>query len=107
VGRSNQSVYAPKPLDMAILSSREIDDRHRKAYLVMEIVPQETADKVVAKEEYQIWDYQKPFIMDVLKTMGELLHVERIFNSDLKRKNTLFDPLSDKWLSSTWAAHYT
>ncbi len=31
----NESVYSPKPLDMAILSSEKIENVHRKAYLVM------------------------------------------------------------------------
>ena len=82
---------------MAILSSKEIEeDRLRKAYLVMEIVPQDTADRAFAKSDYQKWEYQKPFIMDFLKTMEELLLKDRVFNSDLKPQNTLFDPLSRK-----------
>jgi serine/threonine protein kinase len=96
VKKLNESVYAPKPLDMAILSNKNIESRHRKAYLMMEVVPQDTADKAFAKPEYQKWEYQKPFITEILNTMEDLLINERVFNSDLKPQNTLFDPLSRK-----------
>jgi serine/threonine protein kinase len=96
VKKLTEAVYAPKSLDMAILSNKYIKDSHRKAYLVMEIVPQDTADKAFAKPEYQKWEYQKPFIIEILKTMEGLLRNERIFNSDLKPQNALFDPLSRK-----------
>jgi hypothetical protein len=69
---------------MAILSNKKIEGRQRKAYLIMEVVPQDTADKAFAKPDYQKWEYQKPFIIEILKTMDELLIKERVFNSDLK-----------------------
>ena len=43
------------------------NEKHMKGYVMMEIVPRDTADKIFAKEEYQKWEYIKPYILDLLK----------------------------------------
>jgi hypothetical protein len=90
----NESIFAPKPLDMAILTNKLNKENHRKGYLFMELVPQNTANKVLFRPEYQKWEYQKPYILRVMKTMINLLIDNRILNTDLKPENTLFDPIA-------------
>jgi hypothetical protein len=90
----NDSIYAPVALDMAITTNELIDEKHRESYLFMEIVPQNTADKVFEKKENQKWKFQKPYCLAVMKTMKELLEKDRILNTDLKPQNTLFETSS-------------
>jgi len=46
--RLNASIYAPVPLDMSIINNSNFknpnDSKHRKGYLIMELVPENTAD---------------------------------------------------------------
>jgi hypothetical protein len=96
VKKLNDSVHVPQPIDTANITNKGAESKHRKAYLLMEIVPQNKADVNLSKPEYQKWEYQKPFINGILKMMNDLLLKERVFNSDLKPQNALFDPLSRK-----------
>ena len=93
-----EKVYAPHLFDMTIVagslltSEKEKDDvaDHRKGYTMMEIVPQNSAAAIFADAKYQLWKYQKPYLIDVLETTEKLLN-ERIAFIDLKPDNTLYD----------------
>ena len=36
-----------------------------KGYSMMEVVPNDTADKVFIKDEYQKWEYIKPYLLEI------------------------------------------
>ena len=62
---------------------------------MMEVFPENTADKVFDITTFQIWDYQKPYILQVLETKTIMLKFN-ITNTDLKANNTLYNPSSRK-----------
>lgn len=79
---------------MLLVNNKSVikDDQkdHRKGYLMMEILPQYTAKKIFTQNQYQKWEYQKPYLIDVLKNTQELLNFN-IAMTDLKPENTLYD----------------
>ena len=83
-------VYAPKIYDMALVVDKNIDDCHLKGYLMMEVVPQNTGGRIFQLPEYQKWEYQKPYLLDVFKANLSLLSV-KVAMTDLKPDNTLYD----------------
>jgi serine/threonine protein kinase len=85
-----KAIYAPKVLDMSLITSKEIDASHKKGYLMMEVFPQNTATKVFSISEYQKWEYQKPYLLDVLQNLISIAQ-DNIVMTDLKPDNTLYD----------------
>ena len=62
----------------------------------MEFFPHNIASFEFSKLEHQKWEFQKPFILEVLTTIEDLLVKEKIIYSDLKLQNIIFDPLRRK-----------
>lgn len=84
-------IYAPKVLDMAICTNANVwDELHLKGYLMMQIVPQNTGTKMFKNPECQKWEHQKPYLLDILSSVNELAK-RRVFMTDLKPDNTLYD----------------
>lgn len=85
-------VYSPKVLDVAFLPGAGFcTGEHLKGYIMMEIIPQNTGLSVFRKQEgYQKWEYQKPYLLDILGSVNELLNL-RVIMTDLKPENTLYD----------------
>ncbi|WP_342267925.1 pentapeptide repeat-containing protein [Candidatus Tisiphia endosymbiont of Empis tessellata] len=83
-------IYAPSVFDMALVTDRNVGQNHRKGYLMMEVLPQNTATKVFANPNYQKWEYQKPYLLDVFQKTRDLLG-QNVAMTDLKPDNTLYD----------------
>ena len=85
-------VYAPRIYDMTLIVDKNTisDDGHLKAYLMMEIMPQNTGGQILKLAEYQKWEYQKPYLLDVFRSMRDLLK-NNVAMTDLKPDNTLYD----------------
>ncbi|WP_341761068.1 pentapeptide repeat-containing protein [Candidatus Tisiphia endosymbiont of Thecophora atra] len=83
-------IYAPSVFDMALVTDRDVGQNHRKGYLMMEVLPQNTATKVFANPNYQKWEYQKPYLLDVFQKTRDLLG-QNVAMTDLKLDNTLYD----------------
>ena len=96
LGKKLGFVNTPTPFDMSIIANKIVRNKHRKAYLFMELISQETADKVFSDLKFQKWEYQKFYILDVMKTMLYLFVNYDILNTDLKPSNTIFHPESRK-----------
>ncbi|MGF1926028.1 MAG: hypothetical protein ACQUHE_17770, partial [Bacteroidia bacterium] len=64
---------------------------HRKGYLMMEMFPQNTATRIFAQEKYQKWEYQKPYLLNVMENIQQLLEKGNTAMTDLKPDNTLYD----------------
>ena len=97
LARKLEAIHTPKVLDMAIVTNPLVAEGHRKGYVFMEIVPQNTADKVFSDDRYQKWEeYQKSYAISVIETTKRLLENNGILNTDLKPENTLFDTASRK-----------
>ena len=56
----------------------------------MQIIPDETADKIFSQEEYQQMKYIKPYLLGIFEKVLKLMEKE-IFITDLKLQNTLYD----------------
>ncbi len=84
--------YSPIVLDMALVIDKESikSADHKKGYLFMEVLPQNTATKIFAQKEFQKWEYQKPYLLDILNGVQELLK-QNTAMTDLKPDNTLYD----------------
>ncbi|WP_342269666.1 WD40 domain-containing protein [Rickettsia endosymbiont of Orchestes rusci] len=82
-------IYAPNVFDMALVT-QNAGNSHRKGYVMMEILPQNTATKVFANSVYQKWEYQKPYLLDVFSKTLDLLD-KNVVMTDLKPDNTLYD----------------
>jgi serine/threonine protein kinase len=82
-------IYAPSVFDMALVTL-DVGNSHRKGYLIMEMLPQNTATKVFATLVYQKWEYQKPYLLDVFQKTLNLLD-QNIAMTDLKPDNTLYN----------------
>ena len=80
------SIYAPKPLDIAITK--------KKTYFFMDIIPEHTAFKIFEMPSCQKWEYYKPYFTEIMISMRDLLINHKILNTDLKPGNTLFDKIS-------------
>ena len=83
-------VYAPKVYDMALVINKNIDTCHMKGYLMMEVLPQNTGGRIFQLPEYQKWEYQKPYLLDVFNANLSLLSA-KVGMTDLKPDNTLYD----------------
>ena len=86
-------VFAPQTFDLAIVSHQSADQGetdHRKGYLMIEMFPQNTATRIFNDSKYQQWKYQKPYLIDVMRSTLGLLK-ENIAFTDLKPDNTLYD----------------
>ena len=85
-------VYAPKIYDMAIVINKNLIDNssHQKGYLMMEVLPQNTGGNIFKLPEYQKWEYQKPYLMDIFEGIRSLLE-RNVAMTDLKPDNTLYD----------------
>ena len=86
-------VYAPQIFDLAIISHQSAyqgKTDHRKGYLMMEMLPQNTATRIFEDTKYQKWIYQKPYLLEVFSSTLALLK-ENIAFTDLKPDNTLYD----------------
>ena len=49
------------------------DGEHLKGYLMMEVLPQNTGTKIFKIPDYQKWEYQKPYLIDVFEGTNMLL----------------------------------
>jgi len=86
-----KTIYAPKVLDMAMVTNKDIvDPDHQKGYLMMDLLPQNTATKIFAEPKYQKWEYQKPYLIDVVQSLNIMLG-DNVVMTDLKPDNTLYD----------------
>ncbi|WP_375330738.1 NACHT and WD40 repeat domain-containing protein [Candidatus Tisiphia endosymbiont of Oplodontha viridula] len=83
-------IYAPGVFDIALVTDRDAGENHRKGYLMMEILPQNTATKMFANPNYQKWEYQKPYLLDVFDKTQKLLE-QNVAMTDLKSDNTLYN----------------
>ena len=83
-------VYAPKIYDMAVVVNKNIDACHLKGYLMMEVLPRNTGGRIFQLPEYQKWEYQKPYLLDVFRANMSLLSM-KVAMTDLKPDNTLYD----------------
>lgn len=97
-----EKVFAPHIFDMSIIAgslSKEKQDAidHRKGYTFMEVFPQNSAHAIFSNPKYQLWKYQKPYLISVLQATEDLLNGDTAF-VDLKPENTLYD--SDLFLTS-------
>ena len=98
-GTVAEKVFAPHIFDMTIVSEHPQKDTtklsdnsdHRKAYIMMEMVPQNSATVIFSDPKYQVWKYQKPYLIDTLQTTLGLLN-EQIAFTDLKPDNALYNP---------------
>jgi WD40 repeat protein/serine/threonine protein kinase len=101
-------IFAPCILDMAAvlyqpnmrtLEAKQLtatrnkipQEYHQKGYLMMELIPKESAKDIFMKPIYQKWVYQKQYLIDVFSSANYLLEKHNVFVSDLKPDNTLFD----------------
>ena len=75
---------------MALVVNKNIDACHLKGYLMMEVLPQNTGGRIFQLPEYQKWEYQKPYLLDVFKGNLSLLSM-KVAMTDLKPDNTLYD----------------
>ena len=87
-----ETIYAPNVFDLALVTEGSAQGRHdhRKGYLMMEMLPQNTATKIFEEAKYQKWEYQKPYLLDVFNSGQEMLS-KNIAMTDLKPDNTLYD----------------
>jgi len=86
-----EMIQAPNVFDMSLVTDTTINSLHQKGYLMMEVLPQNTGTAVFKKPEYQKWEYQKPYLLDVLRGTVELLS-QNIAHTNLKTDNTLYNP---------------
>ena len=94
-----EKIFAPHIFNMTIVSEHPQKDTtklsdsadHRKAYIMMEMVPQNSATVIFSDPKYQVWKYQKPYLIDTLQTILGLLN-EQIAFTDLKPDNALYNP---------------
>ena len=56
----------------------------------MEVIPQNTANKVFSDPQYQTWEYQKPYLLE-LGEKSLILLDNNLWMSGLKTDNTLYD----------------
>ena len=98
-GTVAEKIFAPHIFDMTIVSEHPQKDTtklnysadHRKAYIMMEMVSQNSATAIFSDPKYQVWKYQKPYLIDTLQTTLDLLKQQIAF-TDLKPDNTLYNP---------------
>ena len=81
-------IRAPEVFDLALITVAKVD--HQKGYLMMEVLPQNTGEKVFGESKFQKWEFQKPYLLDIFQKVSQLLSIN-IAMTDLKPANTLFD----------------
>ena len=84
-------IYTPISYDAIVVFSKDTNLlNHNKGYLMMEIIPSETAEKIFSQEEYQKMEYIKPYLLSIFEKVLKLME-KNIFITDLKLANTLYD----------------
>jgi serine/threonine protein kinase len=86
-----KGVYTPTMIDWAFaIDSQLIHDSHQRGYLMMELIPANSAGTIFKNTEFLKWEYIKPYLIAVAECVL-LLFKNRYVMTDLKLDNTLFD----------------
>jgi serine/threonine protein kinase len=90
IEETTKAVIPPVILDIAYINEPLDIDKHKKGYVFMELFPQNTGEKIFQQKDYQRWEFQKPYLIQLFEKVIQMQDKNTVM-TDLKPANTLFD----------------